>query len=564
MKILVTCCLLLAFGTPVVAELVSPKDMWPFADKAGTESSTALHMDSEFFCGWADGYTNLIYGTDVDEQWQTPAQALGPAAGTSSDIVSLGRGGQITLNFSRPIIDGDGADFAIFENSFSDYFLELAWVEVSSDGIHFVRFPNYYGGDTAIGSFGENDPVNIYGLASKYKQGYGHPFDLTELQEAYDAVLAGSDPDFTETFKTELCENFPELDLNNIGYIRLIDIVGDGSAKDSVDRTIYDPYPTSSSAGFDLEAIGAIHQQAETRTAQTLSFNEIPNHKLAAEGIELSATSDSGLPVSFTIQSGPVTLDGNRLTFTGTGTVEIQAAQAGDADFAPASSVLRSFTIATNIQHIYVAPVPDLPTDTVDYPVFAVSSSGLSVSLEIYSGLYGAIVDATEHGLDTGSEAGEIVLRAFQAGDESTAPAEDVFVTLNVLAATDPGTTLTFADWCSASNVTDSATADDDGDRVSNYEEYMSGTNPNASDSKPIAETVLGYDAYGDPVLLLTAQLWNHAQGTLRVSQSSDLLEWTESVPLIREQVEETDYLELQMELPIENSSCFYRLIFEP
>ena len=57
-------------------------------------------------------------------------------------MVSLGKGGSITLSFDPPVSNGDGWDFAVFENGFEDTFLELAYVEVSSDGVVFVRFDN--------------------------------------------------------------------------------------------------------------------------------------------------------------------------------------------------------------------------------------------------------------------------------------------------------------------------------------------------------------------------------------------------------------------------------------
>ena len=41
-------------------------------------------------------------------------------------VVSLGEGGTITLRFEPPISDGDGDDFAVFENSVVEGFLELA------------------------------------------------------------------------------------------------------------------------------------------------------------------------------------------------------------------------------------------------------------------------------------------------------------------------------------------------------------------------------------------------------------------------------------------------------
>jgi hypothetical protein len=48
------------------------------------------------------------------------------------------------------------------------------------------------------------------------------------------------------------------LDLSRIRYIRLRDIIGDGNALDCAGRPIYDPYPTTGGAGFDLDAIAVL------------------------------------------------------------------------------------------------------------------------------------------------------------------------------------------------------------------------------------------------------------------------------------------------------------------
>ncbi|MDA3833964.1 MAG: hypothetical protein PF495_11260, partial [Spirochaetales bacterium] len=85
-------------------------------------------------------YENYNMGTDLDAAWQTPEYALDRASGTSYDVVSLGRGGSITMTFDPPVENGNGWDFAVFENAFNDYNLELAYVEVSSNGNDFVRF----------------------------------------------------------------------------------------------------------------------------------------------------------------------------------------------------------------------------------------------------------------------------------------------------------------------------------------------------------------------------------------------------------------------------------------
>lgn len=207
----------------------------PYAPAAGKAGSTAISKDSPSITNWATGYLNYLPGTGVDATWKTPEKALGKAVGDSYDVVVLGDNGSITLTFDGYITNGVGADFAVFENSFSDTFLELGWVEVSSNGTDFFRFPNSSLTTKPVGGFGAVDPTNIDGLAGKYRQGFGTPFDL--------AALAGT----------------VGLDLDKVQYVRIVDIVGNGKALDSAGRPIYDPFPTTGSAGFDLDAVGVIH-----------------------------------------------------------------------------------------------------------------------------------------------------------------------------------------------------------------------------------------------------------------------------------------------------------------
>lgn len=228
------------------------------APAAGESGTTAVSASSNAIVAWADGYEDYVPGTEVDDGWKTPQKALGRAEGTSFDVVVLGRGGRITMTFSGGISDGPGPDFVVFENGFDDFFLELAWVEVSSDGTNFVRFPNYSYTQDPVAGFGRLETRLIWGLASKYRQGFGDPFDLADLQRAYDAALAGN-VDFSQAFATQLTNNLPLVDLHHVAYVRLVDVVGDGNALDCRGSVVYDPYPTSGSAGFDLDAVGVLH-----------------------------------------------------------------------------------------------------------------------------------------------------------------------------------------------------------------------------------------------------------------------------------------------------------------
>ncbi len=221
-----------------------------FAPPPGQEGSTAFPADSSIFVTWATA-------CEVERGWQNIADTtLGMVSfGTSADglgqpdnaPVSLGDGGIATLTFEQPIRNGEGFDFAVFENAFDDTFLELAFVEVSSDGQLFFRFPATSNTPTGeqVGTFGSLDATKINDLAGKYRSFFGTPFDLEELK--------GNEG----------------LDLNRITHVRLVDVVGSilpaFSTFDGNGQIVNDPFPTPfESGGFDLDAVGVIHQATVT------------------------------------------------------------------------------------------------------------------------------------------------------------------------------------------------------------------------------------------------------------------------------------------------------------
>jgi hypothetical protein len=223
----------------------------PYAPAAGVEGSTAVAMDDERIVNWGSGAPELIRGPmDIRNphlglaSYGSAADALGPAQGDSFGVVSLGDGGSITLTFTHPITNGPGYDFAVFENGFSDTFLELAFVEVSSNGMDFFRFPSVSLTPTTsqVGPFGMLDPTNIHNLAGKYRQGFGTPFDLSEL-----------------------ADHFPLLDVRAVTHVRLVDVVGSIDPQyatyDSLGNAINDPFATAfHTGGFDLDAVAVLNQ----------------------------------------------------------------------------------------------------------------------------------------------------------------------------------------------------------------------------------------------------------------------------------------------------------------
>ena len=251
-------------------ELDSNGNVVRYGDNAETEGSVAIHRDSESFVAWATGYESLSYGKNVLETYQTPEKALGKVTGDIYDIVCLGDGGSIVLTFDKPITDDEGYDFAVFENAFNNVtgFLELAYVEVSTDGEHYLRFPNFYLGTSKLGPFdNENYPYLFYNLASKYGVDYGHGFDLSELEYAYNYALStpSEESSFSEEYASSLLDNYQYVDLSEINYVRIIDIIGDGEngCFDSSGYPIFDPSNCVETAGFDLQGVGVINQVPE-------------------------------------------------------------------------------------------------------------------------------------------------------------------------------------------------------------------------------------------------------------------------------------------------------------
>ena len=248
-----------------------------FAPGAGQAGTTAVFKDSSVFKAWATtcvvkrGFINIEDTTATYTQGDATSNraffgdadaALG-APGGAMDVVSLGDGGYATLGFDSPVTNGDGPDFAVFENGFpaqtapfGDY-LELAFVEVSTDGQYFVRFPSVsLTQDTVqIDGFGQLNPEKIHDLAGKYVVNYGTPFDLEDLADS------------------------SGINIDSINFVRIVDVVGDlhdGFARyDSQGHKINDPWPSPYwSGGFDLDAVGVIYQRGEVTGLPTFVHSE--------------------------------------------------------------------------------------------------------------------------------------------------------------------------------------------------------------------------------------------------------------------------------------------------
>ncbi len=180
----------------------------------------------------------------------------------STHTLTLGNSGHVTVGFNVVIVNGVGYDFIVFENPFSvngntdEVFAELVYVEVSTDNVSFARFPSISTTAAPVGNKGINinNVTNLGGvhpvLAHAFENNL-NPFNPDE---------AGGDPfDLDDLLNDPLVQN-GLVNLDDINYIRLIDIPGDGSCFDSRGHPIYDPTEPLID-GADIDAISIINYQ---------------------------------------------------------------------------------------------------------------------------------------------------------------------------------------------------------------------------------------------------------------------------------------------------------------
>jgi probable HAF family extracellular repeat protein len=209
--------------------------------------------------------------------------------------------------------------------------------------------------------------------------------------------------------------------------------------------------------------------------------------------LPLTPTSTSGLPVTLEIVSGPATLSGNAITYTGPGVVVVRATQAGDANFAPASFVTRINAAPRVGQTITFPPLADLVysgTPLVVTPA-ATASSGLTTNYFVTSGpaTYSSATRTV-----TVNGAGAITVRATQTGDTTYAPAAFVERTFTAFAA---GANPPFVNYLITAGVASGQRGpldDPDADGIANLLEYALALAPLAADPSGLPVPVLDQD----------------------------------------------------------------------
>jgi len=191
--------------------------------------------------------------------WQ-PGIVLGPPGSAtpttgSLAVMSVGHGGTITLEFTdNEIVDGPGPDLIVFENPFfctsvpaSDadpysVFAEPGIVEVSEDGVTFMRFPFDASALAQVTSLCTDKAllgrlIGLFGITPNFTGNWTVPDDPLVFDPAAPGGVSGHGGDAFD---------LATVGLTRARYVRLID----------PNLPIGIP---GSSEGFDLDAVVAIH-----------------------------------------------------------------------------------------------------------------------------------------------------------------------------------------------------------------------------------------------------------------------------------------------------------------
>ncbi|MFZ0665087.1 MAG: Ig-like domain repeat protein [Acidimicrobiales bacterium] len=164
---------------------------------------------------------------------------------------------------------------------------------------------------------------------------------------------------------------------------------------------------------------------------QTITFNGLTDQEFSGNTfIQLTATSDSGLPVSYTVGANDQCLvSGSTLEITGAGSCSVTASQSGNNDYNPATPVTQGFSISQGTPTIEVTATPaEATVGSVTYDVYAmgVATSPPTGSVTVSDGTNSCSIPALSDGSGQCAiteAAGSYTVTAAYSGDTNYTPA---------------------------------------------------------------------------------------------------------------------------------------------
>ncbi|MBI5363406.1 MAG: hypothetical protein HZA53_09520 [Planctomycetes bacterium] len=215
----------------------------------------ALH--AQFLSPFATQVVNYSPGTGGGVF--VAANALGAPSGGglgngSTNVATLGVGGSLTLGFDLTIANGPGVDFTVCENPFvfaGESFSEVAYVEVSTDGVAFARLPSRYTGpNTGLPSF--TAPFGTYGGLCGAMPVSANP--ATNTLDPLEPAWAGGDGFDLADLAHDPLVTSGVVNLGAIHFVRIVD-VPHGVGTDAAGNVIWDNSGVTGTADIDAVCV---------------------------------------------------------------------------------------------------------------------------------------------------------------------------------------------------------------------------------------------------------------------------------------------------------------------
>ncbi|MEI9809569.1 MAG: hypothetical protein WDO16_17815 [Bacteroidota bacterium] len=170
------------------------------------------------------------------------------------------------------------------------------------------------------------------------------------------------------------------------------------------------------------------------KASQTITFTPVTDKEFGTAPFNLTASSTSALPVTYTYISGPALLSGNQVTLTGLGTVTVSAMQAGDTNYLAATTVVRDFCVRVFALTSISGPQYVCPGQTATYKINNIP--GLSYNWRLSDGTTFSSLDDSVN--ITWGASGSKTLIVSGSGPCGAASANDSLV-VNIITAITPG-----------------------------------------------------------------------------------------------------------------------------
>lgn len=225
-------------------------------------------------------------------------------------------------------------------------------------------------------------------------------------------AVYGSSFDLEATASSGLVVTFDVSGVCTLSADTVTMISGTGSCTVTASQTGDENYNPAASVEHTIQA---------AKAEQAIDFPTLPSPAVYGSSVELQASANSGLVVSFAVE-GICTLSGDTVTMnSGTGSCTVTASQTGDQNYNPAVSIEHVVQAAKADQLIDFSALASPMVYGSSFDLEASASSGLAVSFAVEGvcTLSGDIVTMT-------SGTGSCTVTASQGGDDNYNPAISV------------------------------------------------------------------------------------------------------------------------------------------